>query len=110
MKLTSFSAFGFYRSKMKSLQYDIDHMYFINLGARYSFLEDNRAIVSLNFNDVFDTQEFNILAGRPFDQVGRFKGETQTVYLGVSYRFGGGKNRSLQRKDRDKDNDGGGMF
>ena len=95
---------------MKSLQYDIDHMYFINLGARYSFLEDNRATVSLNFNDVFDTQEFNILAGRPFDQVGRFKGETQTVYLGVSYRFGGGKNRSLQRKDRDKDNDGGGMF
>lgn len=106
----SFSAFGFYRSKMKSLQYDIDHMYFMNLGARYSFLNDNRATVSLNFNDVFDTQEFNILAGRPFDQVGRFKGETQTVYLGVSYRFGGGKNRSLQRKDRDKDNDGGGMF
>ncbi|MFV9482667.1 TonB-dependent receptor domain-containing protein [Christiangramia sp. ASW11-125] len=106
----SFSAFGFYRSKMKSLQYDIDHMYFMNLGARYNFLDDNRATVSLNFNDVFDTQEFNILAGRPFDQVGRFKGETQTVYLGVSYRFGGGKNRSLQRKDRDKDNDGGGMF
>ena len=80
----------------------------MNLGARYSFLEDNKATLSLNFNDVFDTQEFRIDGGRPFEQIGRFKGETQTLYLGFSYRFGGGKNRALKRKSRDDDEAGGG--
>ncbi len=104
----SFSLFGFYRSETQSLQLDIDDFYFLNVGARYSFLEDNKATLSLNFNDVFDTQEFNVVGGRPFEQIGRFKGETQTVYLGFSYRFGGGKNRALKRKNRDDDDAGGG--
>lgn len=104
----SFSMFGFYRSKSKSLQLDIDDFYFLNLGARYSFLEDDKATLSLNVNDVFDTQEFNAIGGRPFEQIGTFKGETQTVYFGFSYRFGGGKNRALKRKNRDDDDSGGG--
>jgi len=106
----SFSLFGFYRSKTKDLQQDVDDLYFLNLGARYSFLEDNKATLSLNFNDVFDTQEYRVIGGRPFEQIGTFKGETQTVYLGFSYRFGGGKNKALKRKDRDDDNAGGGIF
>ncbi|MCP9201059.1 TonB-dependent receptor family protein [Gramella sp. GC03-9] len=104
----SFSLFGLYRSKTKDLQLDIDDFYFMNLGARYSFLKDKNATVSLNFNDVFDTQEFRVTDGRPFSQVGRFKGETQTVYLGFSYRFGGGKGRAFKRKSRDNDDSGGG--
>ena len=104
----SFSLFGFYRSKAKSLQLDMDDFYFLNLGARYSFLEDDKATLSLNFNDVFDTQEFSVTGGRPFEQIGTFKGETQTVYLGFSYRFGGGKNKALKRKSREDDNSGGG--
>ncbi|SDR66656.1 outer membrane beta-barrel protein [Gramella sp. MAR_2010_147] len=104
----TFSLFGFYRSKSQDLQLDIKPMYFMNLGARYSFLEDNKATLSLNFNDVFDTQEFRVEDGRPFEQTGRFKGETQTVYLGFSYRFGGGKNKALKRKSRDNDESGGG--
>ena len=107
----TFSLFGLYRSKSQDLQLDIDDMYFMNLGARYSFLRDDKATVSLNFNDVFDTQEFNVTDGRPFEQAGRFKGETQTVYLGFSYRFGGSKFKAFKRKNRD-DNDagGGGLF
>ncbi|WP_026933960.1 outer membrane beta-barrel protein [Christiangramia echinicola] len=104
----TFSLFGFYRSASQDLQLDVKPMYFMNLGARYSFLEDNKATLSLNFNDVFDTQEFRIEDGRPFEQKGRFKGETQTVYLGFSYRFGGGKNRAVKRKSRDNDESGGG--
>ena len=104
----TFSLFGFYRSRSQDLQVDVKPMYFMNLGARYSFLEDNKATLSLNFNDVFDTQEFRIDGGRPFEQIGRFKGETQTLYLGFSYRFGGGKNRALKRKSRDDDEAGGG--
>ena len=61
--------------------------------------------------DVFDTQEFSFTNGRPLPQEGRFKGETQNVYVGFSYRFGGGKNRALKRKQRDDNEaDGGGMF
>ncbi|MDR5590789.1 outer membrane beta-barrel protein [Christiangramia sp. SM2212] len=104
----TFSLFGFYRSSSQDLQLDVKPMYFMNLGARYSFLEDNKATLSLNFNDVFDTQEFRVEDGRPFEQRGRFKGETQTVYLGFSYRFGGGKNRAIKRKNRDNDESGGG--
>ena len=104
----TFSLFGFYRSRSEELQLDVKPMYFMNLGARYSFLEDNKATLSLNFNDVFNTQETRIENGRPFDQTGVFKSETQTVYLGFSYRFGGGKNRAVKRKQRDNDDSGGG--
>ena len=104
----SFSLFGFYRSKNRDLQLDMDPMYFMNLGARYSFLKDDKATLSLNFNDVFNTQEFSVYDGRPFKQVGRFKGETQNLYLGFSYRFGGGKNKAFKRKNRDDNEAGGG--
>lgn len=104
----SFSLFGMYRSKQKDLQLDIDDFYFVNVGARYSFLEDDKATLSLNFNDVFDTQKFRVNGGRPFNQSGVFNNETQTVYLGFSYRFGGGKNKALKRKQRDGDDSGGG--
>ncbi|MCH4823578.1 TonB-dependent receptor [Gramella lutea] len=104
----TFSLFGFYRSKSKDLQLDVDDFYFVNIGARYTFLENKNATLSLNFNDVFDTQEFRVTGGRPFPQQGRFKGETQTVYLGFSYRFGGGKNLAFKRKNRDNNDAGGG--
>lgn len=106
----SFQLFGYYRGESKSLQMDMEPMYFMNIGGRYSFW-DGKASLSLNFNDIFNTQEFSFINGRPLPQEGRFKGESQTVYLGFSYRFGGGKNKALQRKQRD-DNQakGGGVF
>lgn len=89
---------------------DMEPMYFMNAGARYSFWDD-KASLSLNFNDIFNTQEFRFINGRPLPQEGRFKGESQTVYLGFSYRFGGGKNKALQRKQRDDNQaEGGGVF
>lgn len=106
----SLQLFGLYRSQAQMLQIEAKEMYFINAGARYSFL-DKKATLSLNFNDIFDTQRFAFVADLPYRQSGRFKPESQTVYLGFSYRFGGGKNRALARKDRD-DNEaqGGGIF
>ena len=109
-KLT-FSLFGFYRSPQQELQLDLKSFYFINAGARYSFMENQKATISLNVNDIFNTQEFSFDGGRPSDQRGRFKNESQTVYLGFSYRFGGGKGRALKRKNRDDgDSNGGGIF
>lgn len=102
--------FGFYRSASKELQFDAKPMYFVDLGARYSLLND-AATLSVNFNDVFNTKKFEFTNGRPLVQEGRFKSESQTVYFGFSYRFGGGEKKSLERKKREANEvQGGGIF
>ena len=77
---------------------------------RYSFLEDNRATFSMNFNNVFDTQEISIVSERPFRQEVNFQPEFSTIFVGLSYRFGGGKYRAKSRKRRDNDEKSGGGF
>ena len=110
-KSLSLSAFALYRGKETGLNFEVDPIYFLNLGLRYSFLQDNRATFSLNFNNVLDTQEVNVLSERPFVQRVNFEGEFKQIYAGLSYRFGGGKYRAKSRKRRDKDEkDGGGFF
>lgn len=102
-KSLSFSAFGFYRGKNKSVQFEVDPMYFVNLGMRLNFLEDNRATFNLNYNDIFNTMKFAFKGERPYAQSGAFNWESQTVYAGLSYRFGGSKYRAKSRKKRDND-------
>ena len=105
-KLT-FTAFGMYRGKDTGLNFERDPMYFVNLGARYSFLENNKATFSLSFNDVFNTQKIAIVSERPFLQTAEFKPEFRTVSVGLSYRFGAGKYRAKSRKRRDNDEKSG---
>ncbi|WBL21383.1 TonB-dependent receptor domain-containing protein [Zunongwangia sp. HRR-M8] len=102
--------FGFYRGPSQELQFKNEDVFFANIGGRYSFL-DNKATVSLNFNDVFGTQEYKFSTTRPYEQNGIFKSEFQNVYVGFSYRFGGNNAKKLKRKQRDNDEaQGGGMF
>ncbi|WP_411768309.1 TonB-dependent receptor domain-containing protein [Winogradskyella sp. A3E31] len=107
-KSLSLSAFAMYRGPDTGLNFEMDPMYFVNLGMRYSFLEDNRATFSLNFNNVFDTQEIAIVSDRPFRQNVNFEGEFKTIFAGLSYRFGGGKYRAKGRKQRDDNTKSGG--
>ena len=109
-KKLSFSLFGLYRGKNKGLQFEMEPMYFVNAGMRYAFLEDNRATFSLNFNNIFDTQEINIVGQRPFIQTAQFQPEFSTIFAGLSYRFGGGKYGAKSRKQRDNDEKSGGGF
>lgn len=110
-KKLSFSAFAFFRNKETGLNFEVDPIYFVNLGMRYSFLQDNRATFSLNFNNVFDTQEISILSERPIRAEVNFEGEFKQIFAGLSYRFGGGKYRAKSRKNRDNDEkDSGGFF
>jgi iron complex outermembrane receptor protein len=109
-KSLSFSAFGFYRGKNKGVQFEMDPMYFVNLGMRYSFIED-KANFSLNFNDVFNTMKAKFKGNRPFYQEGKFQWESQTIQASLSYRFGSGKYKAKSRKRRDSDvKEGGGLF
>jgi hypothetical protein len=86
-------------------------MYKIDSGARYSLLDNNMSI-SVRFNDMFNTMRYRFDASNPFPQSGEFRWESRTVYVGLNYRFGGGKNQALQRKQRDDNTkqSSGGMF
>ncbi|WP_224483327.1 outer membrane beta-barrel family protein [Robertkochia aurantiaca] len=106
-KLT-FTIFGLYRGANETLQVDQRAMYFVNTGARYSFAEGDGTF-SLNFNDIFNTAQWGFDTDRPYAQRGQFNWESRTVFLGLSYRFGSGKNAALRRKNRDdRTKDGGG--
>lgn len=100
-KNLSFQLFTVYTGPQKILQYERKDNMYANIGARYSFAK-GKGTFSLNFNDVFKTQRFAFEAYRTIKQVGEFKRDTQTIYLGLSYAFGGGKNKALKRKKRDK--------
>ena len=106
-KKLTFQVFGFYRGQNQNIQFSVDPMYFVNLGARYSFAE-GKGTFSVNFNDVFNTMRFAFDGERPFAQTGQFNWESQNVYAGISYRFGSGKNRAAKRKRRDNNTKEGG--
>lgn len=110
-KKLSLSLFGFYRGENKGIQMNAKPMYFVNTGARYSFA-DGKGTFSLNFNDIFNTMQFQFDGDLPYRQEGAFNWESRTVFAGLSYRFGGGKNRKVQRKNRDNNTkqDSGGML
>lgn len=100
-KKLTFTAFGFYRGENRTLQFDVKPMYFVNLGMRYSFLEDNRATFAFNYNDIFDTMKFSFDGERPYPSRGSFNWESNTWNVSLNYRFGGGKYRAKSRKRRD---------
>lgn len=106
----SFSAFGLYRGPQDGIQFNSKAMGMVNLGMRYNFIENGT--FSLNVNDIFDTMKAQFDGERPFRQEGNWNWESQTVFVGINYTFGGGKYRALSRKQRD-DNEaegGGGFF
>lgn len=107
----SLSAFGMYRGKARTLQFNVDPMYFVNLGARYNLWE-GAGTFSINYSDIFDTMKFGFEGELPYTQIGAFNWESNTIYVGLSYRFGGGKYRAKSRKRRDNDekSGGGGIF
>ncbi len=99
-KQLTLQAFGFYRGKNRTIQFNAEPMYFVNMGARYSFAE-GKGTISFNYNDIFNTMRFAFKADQPYEQRGGFNWESNNVYVGLSYRFGSGKNRAKQRKRRD---------
>ena len=110
-KSLRFLLFGFYRSGVDGVQFNGKEMYKIDAGGRYSFLKD-KATLSVRFNDIFDTMKAGFYGDNPYPQTGQFTWESQSVYVGFNYMFGTGKNKSLQRKQRDSNTKegGGGLF
>lgn len=106
----SLNLFGFYRGPVNGVQMNGKEMYQIDSGARYTLL-DNKMTLSLRFNDMFRTMRYAFDSNNPFPQAGAFRWESHTVYFGINYLFGSGKNRAMQRRQRDNDtSQQGGMF
>jgi len=102
--------FGMYNAPVETLQFHVDDSYFVNLGARYSFLKD-KASLSVNLNDVFESRYTDLNTTRPIAQKAQFKNDSRMLYVGFTYRFGGSKPESVERKNRDDNtSSGGGVF
>jgi outer membrane receptor protein involved in Fe transport len=110
-KRLSFLAFGFYRGPIDGVQQNSHEVYKIDAGARYNLL-DNKLNISLRCNDIFNTIVYSSDMLSPYPQTARFTMESRTVYLGLTYSFGGANIKKLERKQRDDNTNkgGGGMF
>jgi len=96
-----FQLFAMYRGIDKGLQFERTPMWKMDTGASYNILKGNGTI-SARLSDIFQTMNFAFNGQKPYKTEGEFNWESRTVYLGFNYKFGAGKNRALQRKQRDK--------
>ena len=105
-----FQLFGMYRGQEQGLQFLRKNTTKVDIGASYNVLKGN-ATISAKASDIFNTMNFSFDGTLPYKQDGAFYWESRSVYLGFNYRFGGGKNAALQRKQRDNnETQGGGMM
>jgi outer membrane receptor protein involved in Fe transport len=102
--------FSMYRGRDRSLQFNISDMWKMDAGASYTILKGS-GTVSARFSDIFNTMHFAFNNTKPYKTTGQFNWESQTVYVGFNYRFGSGKNKAIERKQRDKnETQGGGLL
>jgi outer membrane receptor protein involved in Fe transport len=107
LKLTWFTL---YRAGVDDIQFSNKEMWRTDLGVRYSILKDQGSI-SLRVNDIFNTMRARFYGEIPELTFGQFRWESRMVNVNFNYRFGSGKNRALQRKQRDQnETQGGGLF
>jgi outer membrane receptor protein involved in Fe transport len=105
-----FQLFSMYRGPQKDIQWDIENMWMINMGASWTVLK-GKGTVNFRVNDIFQGMKFAFNSANPFVQNGQFNWESRTTFLGFNYRFGGGKNKAKSRRRRDnREKDGGGGF
>ncbi|WP_439130546.1 TonB-dependent receptor domain-containing protein [Polaribacter sp.] len=102
--------FAMYRGPQKDIQWDVENMWMINMGASWTVLK-GKGTINFRVNDIFQGMKFAFNSENPFVQNGQFNWESRTTFLGFNYRFGGGKNKAKSRRQRDdREKDGGGGF
>lgn len=106
-KRMSFLLFGLYNGPSDGLQGNSHQMHKMDIGTRYTLLNDKMNI-SVRFNDVFDTMKYSFDTQYPYPHAGLSTWESQTVYLGLTYNFGGAKINGMNRKQREENNIGSG--
>lgn len=108
-KNLSFQLSAIHRGKSENIQYIVQPYTMINLGARLKVFE-GKGSITFRGTDIFNNVNFEYSSNNPFAQTGNYTLEYDSVYLGFSYNFGSGKNKSKGRKYRDDNESQGGMF
>lgn len=102
--------FTMYRGGARHLQFTNKSMWKTDLGARLNVLK-GKGTVSVRYNDVFNIMKERFHSEDPAKINGKFRWENQTLNLNFSYNFGSGKDKAMQRKQREQNESrGGGMF
>lgn len=102
--------FTMYSGAAKGLQFSNRDMWKTDLGARYNILK-GKGTISIRYNDLFNKMRARFYSTNPDQIDGQFRWESRTFNVNFSYRFGSGKDRALQRKQREKnESQGGGLF
>lgn len=102
--------FSMYRSAVDDLQFNSKDMWRTDLGVRYNILK-NQGSISVRYNDIFNKMRARFYGENPDQVDGQFRWESRMLNVNFNYRFGTGKNRAMQRKQRDKnETQGGGLF
>ena len=96
-----FQLSAMYRGRDLGLQFLREPMWKIDFGSSLTVLKGSGTITA-RFSDIFNTMHFAFEGDKPKKSVGQFNWESQSAYIGFNYRFGSGKNKAIQRKQRDK--------
>ncbi|QTD37130.1 TonB-dependent receptor [Polaribacter batillariae] len=109
-KRLNLQLFAMYRGPQEDIQWKTENMWMLNTGASLRVL-DGKGSINFRVNDIFRGMKFAFNSENPFVQNGRFNWESQTAYIGFNYRFGSGKNKAKQRRQRDDNiKEGGASF
>jgi outer membrane receptor protein involved in Fe transport len=106
-KRLNLQLFAMYRGPQEDIQWKTENMWMVNTGASLKVL-DGKGSINFRVNDIFQGMKFAFNASTPFVQNGKFNWESRTAYLGFNYRFGSGKNKAKQRRQRDDNTKQGG--
>lgn len=107
LKNLSLQNFFMYRGKFKFVQGEMQPMWRMDLGARYTFM-DGKASFNARVSDIFKTFHAKAIIDNPNSGVGNFNWESQTLYVGFSYNFGGEvRKRDIQQESNQSAPSGG---
>ncbi|MFN3941416.1 MAG: TonB-dependent receptor domain-containing protein [Flavobacterium sp.] len=102
--------FGMYRGPVDDIQFNSRDMWRLDIGTRHTILK-GQGTLSLRMNDIFNTMRARFYGSNPDNVDGQFRWESRMFNVNFNYRFGTGKYRAMQRRQRDaNESQGGGMF
>lgn len=95
-----FQLSGLYRGRDVRLQFVRKPIWKTDFGASQNILQ-GKGTLTFRYSDIFNSYNFAFDGEKPIRRNGQFNRETRTAFIGFNYRFGSGKNKTVQRKARD---------
>ncbi|MBO6213188.1 outer membrane beta-barrel family protein [Algoriella sp.] len=106
-KAISLQHFFMYQGKSRFLQGEMQDMWRMDLGARYTFM-GGKASLSARVSDIFRTFYGRLEMYTPDRGYGNFRWEAHTMNIGFTYNFGGKvRNRADAQQNKTESNGGG---